>query len=82
MSITFYASNIFTIPMPVKYRNNIAPVNSNCVIGSVDGVKIALIIVATIVTYFQRLNIFVLEIIPKTPNIICTTGIWKAIPVV
>jgi hypothetical protein len=61
--------------MPVKYRSNIAPVNNNCVIGSVDGVKIALITVAIIVTYFQRLNILLLDIIPKTPKIICTTGI-------
>jgi len=50
--------------------------------GSVDGVRIALIITATKITYFHNFSILAPVIIPNTPKITCTIGIWNAIAVV
>ena len=52
-----------------------------CVIGSVDGVRIAPRTEAKNTIYCQYDNICCAENISKIPNIICTTGTWKIIPV-
>jgi hypothetical protein len=45
------------MPTPEKYNNNIAKESNNCVRGSVEGVKMAPIIVETSITYLHAPNI-------------------------
>jgi hypothetical protein len=52
---------------PNKYKSIITPDNNNCVIGSVEGVNTAPIIVAIKTTYFQYSSICLPEITPSTP---------------
>ena len=68
--------------LPIKYRIIIARDKQRCVIGSVDGVTIAPIIVDPTITYFHKPNICSLEIKFVKPNTNCRSGIWKVIPVV
>ena len=74
----FIKSN--TIPEPLKYKAKRAIVKSNCVIGSVDGVIIAAIIVDETTTYFQAESIILRRYLKARTT--CKTGTWNANPVV
>ena len=67
--------------MPVQYNVTIAQDRNICVKGSVEGVKIALIIVLNKIIYFHELIICFTDTIPINPIIICIIGIWNASPV-
>ena len=54
---------------PPKNKLSIAEDNNNCVIGSVDGVKIAPKIVDPNTIYFQAANMVSLVTIPDKPTI-------------
>jgi hypothetical protein len=56
-------------PAPKIYSSTIAPDNNIWVMGSVDGVKIAPIMVAARITYFHCFSISRLETIPNIPKI-------------
>ena len=63
---------------PIKYKIKIADDKHNCVIGSVDGVNIAPIIVEPKTTYFHSDSIFLPDTTPVKPSISWKIGIWKA----
>ena len=67
--------------MPAKYKNKIAQDKSSCVIGSVEGVSIALKIVANSKIYLHDSNIWFEEIMFMRPSTICIIGTWNANPV-
>jgi|TARA_E500000178_G_scaffold140166_1_gene139825 hypothetical protein len=54
---------------PIKYKIKIADDKHNCVIGSVDGVNIAPIIVDPKTTYFHSDSIFLPDTMPVKPSI-------------
>ena len=56
------------MPTPEKYNINIAIDNNNCVNGSVEGVKIAPIIVETNIIYRHAANICFADIIFSKPT--------------
>ena len=53
----------------IKYKIKIADDKHNCVIGSVDGVNIAPIIVDPKTTYFHSDSIFLPDTMPVKPSI-------------
>ncbi len=65
----FQRFKITKTPAPKMYNSRIAPDNNIWVMGSVEGVKIAPIIVAARITYFHCFNISLLEITPNIPKI-------------
>ena len=67
--------------IPAKYSIKIAEDKNNCVKGSVEGVKMALIIVDSKMMYFQECIICFDDIIPTKPIITWIIGIWNAKPV-
>jgi hypothetical protein len=60
---------MYKVMEPTRYRIKIAKDKQICVMGSVDGVKMAPIIVEPSITYFQSANIFLPENTPVKPNI-------------
>lgn len=55
-------------PAPIMYNSTIAPDNNIWVMGSVEGVKIAPMIVAARITYFHCFSISLLETTPNIPK--------------
>ena len=56
------------MPTPKRYSNKIADESNNCVSGSVEGVKIAPIIVEIRIIYLQEFNICFTDTTFRKPN--------------
>ena len=66
--VYYFDSRRLRIKQPLKNRAKIAEDSNICVIGSVEGVKIAPIIVEPNTTYRHEESIFSLVTIPVNPN--------------
>jgi hypothetical protein len=77
-----YFLYIFRIAIPIKYKISIASDKHSCVIGSVEGVTIAPIIVDPTSVYFQSFSIWPLVTTFVKPKTTCKSGIWNVTPVV